>query len=165
MARSNADMIALARELPIPVPWDRNVFIEKVAQQRGRPIRLVAADTAAFTDGPCGLWVIYDDEDVILYEAGTSDYHIDQIVCHEIGHMILEHNRGSRGSASTTRYAQLCSTYLSDLDPNFVRAMLGRTDYGSDQEREAEMFASALVMAVAEAAERQSMLRRVFFRR
>ncbi|MDP7707416.1 ImmA/IrrE family metallo-endopeptidase [Mycobacterium sp. TY815] len=157
-------MLAIARELPIPVPWDRNAFIENVAQLRGRPIRLVAADTAAFADGPCGLWVMYDDEDVILHEAGTSDYHIDQIVGHEIGHMLLEHDKGVRGGAGAD-YAELCSTYLSDLDPSFVKAMLGRTDYGSEQEREAELFASALVMAVAEASERQSMLRRVFFRR
>ena len=40
MAISNADMLAMARQLPIPVPWDRDVFIDNLSELRGRPIRL-----------------------------------------------------------------------------------------------------------------------------
>jgi hypothetical protein len=165
MAVSNADMLALARELPIPVPWDRNLLIDNLARQRRRPIRLIPTDTSAFIDGPCGLWLIYDDEDVILHEAGTSEYHIDQIVCHEIGHMVLEHDSGPRGNVGPARLAQLCSTLLPDLDPGAVKAVLGRTDYASDLERDAEMFASVLMLAAAEANERSLMMRSAFFRR
>lgn len=94
MPMSHDDMLKLARELPIPVPWDRKVFIDNLARKRGRPIRLISADTSAYADAPCGLWLIHDDEDIILHEAGTSGYHIDQIVCHEVGHMILGHDSG-----------------------------------------------------------------------
>nr|VTP01808.1 hypothetical protein BIN_B_04208 [Mycobacterium riyadhense] len=166
MAVSNAQMLALARKLPIPVPWDRNVLIDNLARERGRPIRLIPTDaTSAFTAGPCGLWLVFDHEDVILHEAGTTDYHIDQIVCHEIGHMILEHGSGPRGMAGTTGFAQTYRAILPDLDPSAVRAVLGRTDYASDQERDAEMFASALMLAAAEANEGHSMMRTAFFRR
>ena len=160
MPVSNADILALTRTLPIPVPWDRNVFIENLGQMRGRPIRLVPADTAALADSPCGLWLACDDEDVILHENGTTDYHIDQIVGHEIGHILLGHGR----SASRTCDAAVCQA-LPDLDPDTVRAVLGRGDYASDQERDAEMFASLLLIAAAEAAEHHSMMRSAFFRR
>jgi hypothetical protein len=160
MPASNADILALTRTLPIPVPWDRNVFIENLGQMRGRPIRLVPADTASLADSPCGLWLAFDDEDVILHETGTTDYHIDQIVGHEIGHILLDHGR----SASRPCDAAVCQA-LPDLDPDTVRAVLGRGDYASDQERDAEMFASLLLIAAAEAAERHSMMRSAFFRR
>ncbi|WP_406815531.1 hypothetical protein [Mycobacterium sp. M23085] len=160
MAASNADILALTRKLPIPVPWDRNVFIENLGQMRGRPIRLIPTDTAALADSPCGLWLACDDEDLILHEAGTTDYHIDQIVGHEIGHILLGHGR----SVSRACDAAVCQA-LPDLDPDTVRAVLGRGDYASEHERDAEMFASLLLIAAAEAAERHSMMRSAFFRR
>ena len=36
MATSNADILALARQLPIPVPGDRDVFINNLSEVRGR---------------------------------------------------------------------------------------------------------------------------------
>lgn len=36
MATSNADILALARQLPIPAPWDRDVFINNLSEVRGR---------------------------------------------------------------------------------------------------------------------------------
>jgi hypothetical protein len=165
MAISNADMLALARQLPIPVPWDRDVFINNLSELRGRPIRLIPTDTAALADSPCGLWLARDDEDLILHAIGTSDYHIDQIVGHEIGHMLLGHGRGCASGADKAHERELCRQILPDIDPETVRAVLGRTNYGSDQERDAEMFASLLMIAAAEVADQKSMLRSVFFRR
>jgi Zn-dependent peptidase ImmA (M78 family) len=165
MAASNADMLALTRELPIPVPWDRNVFVENLGRLRGRGIRLIPTDTAALADSPCGLWLACDDEDLILHEIGTTDYHIDQIVGHEIGHILLGHGRSGDHDFDAAHDRKVCRQALPDLDPDTVRAVLGRADYASDQEREAEMFASLLLIAAAEAAERHSMMRSAFFRR
>ncbi|RAV13763.1 hypothetical protein DQP57_07615 [Mycobacterium colombiense] len=165
MAASNADILALTRDLPIPVPWDRNVFIENLGQMRGRAIRLVPTDTATLADSPCGIWLACDDEDLILHEVGTTDYHIDQIVGHEIGHILLGHGRcGGDGFDEAPEY-RVCRQALPDIDPETVRAVLGRGDYASDQERDAEMFASLLLIAAAEATERRSMMRSAFFRR
>jgi hypothetical protein len=131
--------------------WDRNAFIDNLARMRGRPIRLIPTETTALADSPCGLWLKRETDDVILHEIGTSEYHIDQIVCHEIGHMVLEHDSGPRhAGAATGRYTELCRTVLPDLDPTAVRAVLGRMDYASDQERDAEMFASMLMIAAAD---------------
>ena len=159
-------MLALARALPIPVPWDRDVFIGNLAEMRGRPITLIATDTASLSDSPCGLWLARDEDDLILHEAGTSDYHIDQIVGHEIGHMLLGHGRIQDSGAVTARPGDLYHAILPDIDPATVRAVLGRSNYASDQERDAEMFASLLMIAAAEANERSSvMMRSAWFRR
>ncbi len=59
---------------------------------RGKPIKLVPTDKTkiraaaerADLECACGLWLVGDHFDTIVHEAGTTDYHIDQIVCHEI---------------------------------------------------------------------------------
>lgn len=157
------DMVALVRSLPVPEPWDRAAFIDAVARLRGRPIRLVpTVDELAL--GPCGVWLKRDDDDIIIHEAGTSEYHIDQIVCHEIGHMVLEHDGGSRGDASGEYYPKMIfGSALAGFDPG-AGVILGRTSFDDDRERDAEMFASLLMLA-AEAGARQSMMSSVFFRR
>ncbi|OBI50591.1 hypothetical protein [Mycobacterium sp. E787] len=166
MAVSNADLLALTRGLPIPVPWNRGVFVDNVAKMRGRAIRLIPTDTATLAESPCGLWLACDDEDLILHEVGTTAYHIDQIVGHEIGHILLGHGRSGARGVEDARARMLCRQALPDIDPDTVRAVLGRTDYGSDQERDAEMFASLLMIAAAEVNERSSvMMRSAFFRR
>ncbi|OBJ00432.1 hypothetical protein A5625_27125 [Mycobacterium sp. 1465703.0] len=165
MAVSNADILALTRTLPIPVPWDRNVFVENLGHMRRRPIRLIPTDTAALADSPCGVWLACDDEDLILHEIGTTDYHIDQIVGHEIGHILLGHGQIGGHSFDEEQERKVSRQALPDIDPDVVRAVLGRSDYASDQERDAEMFASLLMIAAAEAAERRSMMRSAFFRR
>lgn len=164
MAVPNEEMLAMARELPIPVPWDLDVFIQNIAAQRGRPIHLIPTETAALAGSPCGLWLTRDHDDLILHEIGTSAYHISQIVAHEIGHMMLGHGRTRAFGADREREIEMCQKVLPDIDPAAVNAVLGRTDFESDQERDAEMFASILLIAAAEAADRQSMMRSVFFR-
>lgn len=165
MTLSSADMLSLARELPIPVPWDRELFIINLAEMRGRPITLIPIDTAALADSPCGLWLACDDDDLILHETGTSDYHIDHIVRHEIGHMVLGHGRIRGDGADRMRVRELRRQILPDIDPEAVFALLGRTTYTSSQECEAEAFASILMLAAAEVADQKSMFRSVFFRR
>jgi hypothetical protein len=166
MALTNEEMLAMARKLPIPVPWDRDVFIKNLTEMRGRAIKLIPTDTAALTDSPCGLWLARDDDDLILHEIGTSDYHIDQIVGHELGHILLGHGRSRAFGLDRAREQDLCRQVLPDIDPETVRAVLARADFASDQERDAEMFGSLLMIAAAEANERSSvMMRTAFFRR
>ena len=165
MAMPNAEMLALARTLPIPVPWNRDVFIENLARQRGRPIRLIPTDTSAFTESPCGLWLVRDDDDLIFHQTGTSDYHIDQIVCHEIGHMVLGHAGGRQPGTDSTPNVEMLRKLLPDIDPTAVQSVLGRKVFVDDQERGAEMFANMLMIAAVEAGERKSMMRNAFFHR
>lgn len=165
MALSNEEMFARARELPIPVPWDRDRFIANLAEQRGRPIHLIPTDTASLAGSPCGLWLVREHDDLILHEHGTSNYHIDQIVRHEIGHMVLGHDRDHLDQAVMGNASELFRTILPDIDLDAVRAVLGRSDFANNQEREAETFASLIMMAGREKEKRapRPMMRSVFF--
>lgn len=164
MAVPNDELLTLARELPIPVPWHRDVFIANIAKMRNRRIRLIPTDTSTLIDSPCGLWLASDEEDLILHEIGTSEYHIDQIVCHEIGHMLLGHGR-SHDADSTPPTFDALYQILPDINPAAVRAILGRSDFRADQERDAEMFASMVMIAAAEVASEKSVMRNVFLYR
>ncbi|OLT94447.1 hypothetical protein BKG60_18915 [Mycobacterium syngnathidarum] len=157
-------MLDLARTLPIPSPWDRDVFVQGVADMRGRPITLIPTDTASLIDSPCGLWLRRDSDDLILHEAGTSDYHVDQIVCHEIGHMLLGHGVAVRPTTDGQHRAEVCRGLLPTLDPESVLAVLGRKEFEVDQERDAEMFAYILMLTAMERSNEASMMRSVFFR-
>ncbi|MBF6341501.1 hypothetical protein IU450_37315 [Nocardia abscessus] len=82
------------------------------------------------------------DVDVIAYAAGTTDFHIDQIIAHETGHMVLDHNAGSAGSAGVQRL-------LPSIDPTLIRRVLGRSEFADHQEDEAELFADLLLSGVS----------------
>lgn len=169
MAIPTAELFELARSLPIPVPWDREAFISSVAEMRGRPITLLPIDTASqeLTNSPCGLWLMREHDDVIVHEIGTSQYHIDQICLHEVGHMLLEHRTPvteKQHEPQAERIAALQEVFpLLGLES--IQGILGRSHYDTEQERDAEMFASALMIAAAAAADEQSIMRGVFFRR
>ncbi|MBF6137831.1 hypothetical protein IU501_33205 [Nocardia otitidiscaviarum] len=102
----------------VPSPWDRDVFLERLGQLRGRPIRLVPVSSPPVSQEssrtPCGLWLEGEAEDFIVYDARTTQFHVDQIVAHEAGHMLLDHAQGSSGLAGV---AQL----MPDIDPAAIR--------------------------------------------
>jgi hypothetical protein len=88
--------------------------------------------------GPCGLWVATDIADYLFYERSTSRLHQDLIILHEVGHLILEH-----------RSAEVLDGELAGvlgLDPELVGRVLGRMTYSSEEEQEAEMIASLVLV-------------------
>jgi hypothetical protein len=109
----------------------------------------------------CGLWMKRDSDDIIIHEADTSEYHIDQIVCHEIGHMVLEHDGGPRGTPRDPK--MIFATALAGFHPG-AGEILGRTAFDDDRERDAEMFASVVMLASAKVGAKKSMMSSVFFR-
>ncbi|MEU4648658.1 MULTISPECIES: hypothetical protein [Nocardia] len=166
MKNSTKRIDKLVTQLPIPRPWNRTKFVDNVAALRGRPITLISTadlELPVTPDSACGIWLMRDSEDVIIYEAGTSEYHIDQIVCHELGHMLLDHDRAADTSEGARAPDPLLHSAFPDLDPATVRAVLGRSDYGDRLEREAETFAT-LVMVAATADRPSQGLRNVLFR-
>lgn len=165
MPSSNDEMLAKARELPLPKKWDRAQFISNLAEMRSRPIHLIAVDTVSLAGSPCGLLIVRPDDDIIVHESGTSEYHIDQIVRHEIGHMMLGHDRMQAGHLDTRSAADLFQSVMPNIEPAAVRAVLGRQDFSEDQERDAETFATMLMFAAHEKETNASMMRSVFFRR
>lgn len=164
MTISNAELSNLVGQLPLPVPWNVEGFVDNLAHRQRRPIRLVPVNTATLRDSPCGLWFITDAEDLILYEAGTSHHHIDQIICHEVGHMVLGHaNQCDTRTRLTQLHLDLCRETLPDFNPAKLQRIFGREHFVAEQEREAEMFAHLVLLAAAEAGAKESTMRRAFF--
>ncbi|AYG84930.1 hypothetical protein DWB77_07145 [Streptomyces hundungensis] len=130
----------LAEQVQLPQPFTIASFREHVAAQRGRPLYLHALPLEVATDGACGLWLATDVDDHIFYEQHTSALHQEHIVLHEFGHMLCDHQpvAGERDEGDALR------AVLPDLDPSVIGRLLGRTNYSTRQEREAELLASLL---------------------
>jgi len=109
-------------------------FLERLATSRGRPIHIVPMVLPK--PGPCGIWVATDEVDVVVHETDTSRPHQEHIILHELAHMICAHR--DTGDVDVT-------PLFPDLDPAYVRGMLMRSAYSSDQEQEAEIMATMLL--------------------
>jgi hypothetical protein len=130
----------VVRQLSIPEPFDLAEMLRRLAERRGRPIRLQLVDMA--DDSPCGVWVALADTDYIFIERRTSSLHQHHIGLHEVAHMLLEHTGGELLSDDLLR------RLFPDLDPTVVRSALGRTGYTAKQERDAEKVAFRILTKI-----------------
>jgi len=136
LRRLRRQVEARLAELDIPTPFDVGVLCQRLAVRRGRPIHL-RAETMG--EGPCGLWADVAGADFILYERDTTPLHQEQIVLHEVGHLLAQHDPAPVGD-------QECAGWLMpDLDPAMVRRVMGRHGYTSQEEQEAELLASLVL--------------------
>lgn len=126
----------------VPSPWDRAEFLSALGRWRGRPIKLAAIGFETGDGSLCGLWLECADSDVIAYYPGTTEFHIDHIVAHETGHMVLGHGGGAGDSSGIRRL-------LPNIDPALIRRVLGRGEFADDQEAEAELFADLLLTGIS----------------
>ncbi|MGC0420168.1 hypothetical protein [Embleya sp. AB8] len=127
-----------------PRPFSVPALCRQLAEQRARPLRLHPLPRQAAASGVCGLWLATDTDDHIFFEQRTGRLHQEHIVLHEIGHVLLDHH-------TTLPDGDGMRMLLPDLAPHLVRRLLGRTNYTTPQEREAETLAS-LIRTTAEEA-------------
>ncbi|MEU7553193.1 hypothetical protein AB0B01_12730 [Streptomyces sp. NPDC044571] len=118
--------------LDMPHPFSLDALCDRIAQGRGRPIRLHPLPKEAAESGVCGLWVGTDRVDYVFYEAQTTPLHREHIVLHELGHILFGHHS------------------LDGEEPaEGAPVILGRTNYTTRQEQEAEMLASMIRIRTA----------------
>ncbi|MFE9256675.1 hypothetical protein [Streptomyces sp. NPDC006879] len=115
-------------ELDLPIPFSIDDLCDRIAQRRGRPIRLHPLPKEAAESGVCGLWIGTDHEDYVFYEAQTTRVHREHIILHELGHILFGHN-------------SLTGEGGADGQPPRI---MGRTNYTTRQEQEAELLASLI---------------------
>ncbi|WP_439656044.1 toxin [Lentzea sp. HUAS TT2] len=126
------------RRLRISTPLDVTALCERLAEQRGRPLHLLALTSR--TSNPSGLWVAAKKADYIFYDESVGEAHRAHIVLHEIGHMVFEH-------AGVAELDDLTARLLApNLDPKVVRQLLCRDSYDNEHEQEAELFATLVLM-------------------
>ncbi len=135
------------KELALPQGLvDVRALVAHVAESRGRAIHLHPVATSGV--GPCGAWIPGPTADHVFFEAvDTTRPHQDHIICHEVGHILCDHEPAP--------LAHGMRLPIEALGERLVDRMLSRTRYGNDEEREAEIMASLLLTGVATAAARQ----------
>lgn len=79
--------------------------------------------------------------DFIVYESETSKPHQDHIIAHELAHMVCGHRSGAGGTVDD----ETARLLFPDLAPELVQKILGRGNYSSVEEREAEVTASLIL--------------------
>ncbi|WP_049743230.1 hypothetical protein [Mycolicibacterium goodii] len=138
-------MLGLVRTLPIPVPWSADAFVRGIADMRGRPITLIATEPEFLSGSLCSPWLAREDDDVIVYERGATDFRIHQVICHQIGHMILGHHRGEGGPVRDPLTEPASHPALPDHAAESASTAESGTGYGDEQEYEADLFALLLM--------------------
>ncbi|KAF0849190.1 hypothetical protein [Nocardia caishijiensis] len=132
----------LVSSLLLPRPWNLAVFATQIGDLMGKPIELRPIRGLSAGGLPCGVVLEKVDSIVIAYEANSTAYHIEHIVLHEIGHLLLDH----AGCCADRSKRATLETFFPGFDPDSVLRVLERTDYDDNDEAQAELFAS-LVMA------------------
>ena len=133
---------ALVNGLRLPRPFTVDALIAELAERRGRPIELRTLPNGVAINA-CGLWIATDTHDEIYVEEKTTPFHREHIVLHEIGHILCDHEANSQDGAGAL------GGLLPDLSPALIMRILGRTNYTSEQEQEAELVASLIRTAAA----------------
>jgi hypothetical protein len=123
------------REMAIPRPFDLVTFCAHVEGLRGRKLQLRPMPGLAAT-APCGMWLALAQTDYILYEPNTSKLHSEHIILHELAHMLCDHRLSMDNS--------VLAGLMPSIDPAIVKRVLGRVNYVTEQEQEAEMLASLI---------------------
>jgi hypothetical protein len=139
-ARLRRQLRRKLRALDIEAPVSVRELARRMGTQQGKPIRLIEYPLPV--PGPFGLWLSTPSADYVLYQAKTTADHQDQIIAHELGHLISGH-------ASDEQDDAVWQQFMPDVPPEMVRRALRRTSYDTDTEREAETAATILLEAAA----------------
>lgn len=125
------------RDLVIPQPFDVDELCAQVSKRRSRPLRLLPMQGMSAA-APCGLWLSTAEADYVFYEPNTSPLHSEHIILHELGHVLSGHTQNLRTDDT------LIPRLLPSLNPETVTRVLGRVNYMTEQEQEAELLASLI---------------------
>ncbi|MGW1768023.1 ImmA/IrrE family metallo-endopeptidase [Streptomyces sp. NPDC002073] len=122
--------------LPLSEGLTIDELCDHVGRLRKRPVRVVSL--ALPPAGPHGLWVSTEANDYIFVEERLVPVHQQQVVLHEIGHVVCDHD------ASPVMTEQASRLLLPSLDPDLVLRVMGREHTDSAAEIEAEMVGSLI---------------------
>lgn len=138
----------LISTLSIPRPFDLDEFLSTLATQRGK--RIVLVPTTLRSGHPCGLLLSTVEVDYIYCATQLPPLHSQHTVMHEVGHLLFGHGTapGARGETPRVAGVDALRLLLPALPEKLISRILGRVSYVSEQEQEAELFAS-LVLARA----------------
>ncbi|MFD7580540.1 hypothetical protein [Kitasatospora sp. NPDC059817] len=146
------------QDLGVTPPLDVDKLCEALSRRRGRPLYLREAPLPK--PGPSGMWVEYDDYDVILYQQETTRLHQDHIRLHEIGHILVAENEeaaakaaaeasGDDSAAGTTDatavFVEGWASLLPVFTPEAIKRVARRCSYDDGEECSVELVATIIL--------------------
>ncbi|WP_051299631.1 ImmA/IrrE family metallo-endopeptidase [Arthrobacter castelli] len=144
------DLSRTAREaflaLSLPPHMTLQGLIDWISSLRGR--RIVIVETASLVGkSTCGLWVPKENYDLIYHAETSGPLHRQQMILHELSHMVLGHEGNLQVSGQGV-------AMFKELSGEIVERALARGDFRTEAEVTAEYLADHLASALrAEEAE------------
>lgn len=114
---------------------------ERIEEHRGRKIVVRAVDHLG-ADKISGLWLSLPAAELVLHAKTGSELHREQIILHELAHMVLQHDL----LVGEDRHV---ASLLPDLDRSIVSRVLARCRRQSEPEIVAESLADLFAGAIA----------------
>lgn len=109
---------------------------DHLSEQRKRPIRLMPLRLPQ--GAPSGIWVSAAHEDYVIFEERLAPVHRHQVILHELGHVVCDHEEKPVLAPEDSR------VLLPSLNPDLVRRVLGREHTHTHAEHEAELVGSLI---------------------
>lgn len=133
---------ALLDDVGLPKPWNVWEFAKRLAAHRGRPIEFLPFDMPG--GAADAMWVAMPNVDIVIYDRQTSGLHLEQIIAHELSHILFGHRGGNDLAPKNPLDPVLAS--LLGLDPGTPEPpkILNRQTYSTTEELEAELGATLL---------------------
>lgn len=110
--------------------------VSVTSERRGRRIRITRTDVLLDPCQPCGAWMAIPDEDWIFVSTSAAPFAHNQIVLHELAHMLLGHD-----DPESDAWKQQFPSFTSDT---VKRVVFNRMRYDVESERQAESLASLI---------------------
>jgi hypothetical protein len=124
------------RSLGLPAHMTLDELIDWITARRQR--RIIVIETALLAGKSiCGLWVPKDKIDVIYHARTSGPLHRQQMILHELSHMVLGHD-------SNPATAERGVSVFKEISGEVVQRALARGDFRSDAEVTAEYLADYL---------------------
>lgn len=114
-------------------------LVREISQRRDRPIRVIEEDLGP--NEPSGLWIATERNDWIVVPTGIGSAQRRAIICHELAHILLEHEP----LGSPEAVDELASLIAPHIALEVARRFLTRFSYADDLEAEAEELGTVLV--------------------
>jgi hypothetical protein len=129
-------------ELELGEAFTFDALVGAVQTIRGRRLRIVELSDVGEHEGLCALWLMRDEEDLVLHARTESALHRQQFVLHELAHMILGHDAAAVADPNTP------DILLPDIPADTRRRLLRRQDLDTPEEVMAESLADRLAAAI-----------------
>ncbi|WMY80061.1 hypothetical protein [Citricoccus sp. I39-566] len=144
MERLRAEAQGAFDALHLPPRLTLEALIAHVEAVRGRRMKIIETSKLA-GKAICGLWVPREDVDVVYHSVTRGRLHRQQMVLHEIAHMILRHDEAKEATWQGI-------SVFREISGEVVQRALARGDFRCDLEVTAEYLADLLAAAIRDSA-------------